>query len=38
MPLAELLDRSINETLARTVMTALTTLGALLALFVFGGQ
>jgi preprotein translocase SecF subunit len=37
MALSELLDRSINETLARTVMTALTTLVALIALFVFGG-
>ena len=37
MPLPELLDRSINETLARTVMTSLTTLLALLALVVFGG-
>jgi preprotein translocase subunit SecF len=38
MPLAELLDRSINETLARTVMTSLTTLLALLALVIFGGE
>jgi preprotein translocase SecF subunit len=37
MALPVLLDRSINETLARTVMTALTTLVALTALFVFGG-
>jgi preprotein translocase subunit SecF len=37
MPLRELLDRSINETLARTVMTSLTTLVALIALFAFGG-
>lgn len=36
-PLADLIDRSINETLARTVMTGLTTLIALIALFVFGG-
>jgi preprotein translocase SecF subunit len=33
----ELLDRSLNETLARTLMTSLTTLIALAALFVFGG-
>jgi preprotein translocase subunit SecF len=33
----ELIDRSINETLARTVMTSLTTLLALLALLFFGG-
>lgn len=37
MPLEELLDRSINETLARTVMTSMTTFLALLALFIFGG-
>jgi preprotein translocase subunit SecF len=37
MPLPTLIDRSINETLARTLMTSLTTLLALLALVVFGG-
>jgi preprotein translocase SecF subunit len=37
MPLIELLDRSLNDTLARTLMTSLTTLLALGALFVFGG-
>ena len=37
MPLPELIDRSINETLARTVMTSLTVLLALVALVVFGG-
>ena len=37
MPLAELIDRSINETLARTVMTTLTTLLALVALVTVGG-
>jgi preprotein translocase subunit SecF len=37
MPLPELIDRSLNETLARTIMTALTTLLALIALAVFGG-
>ena len=36
MPLPELLDLSINETLARTVMTALTLLVALLPLLLFG--
>ncbi len=36
-PLAELIDRSINETLARTFMTGLTTLLALFALLLFGG-
>ena len=37
MPLPDLIDRSVNETLARTVMTSGTTLLALTALFVFGG-
>ena len=38
MPLMTLLNRSINGTLARTVMTSVTTLLALLALFAFGGD
>lgn len=33
-----LIDRSLSETLARTVMTSATTLLALLALYVFGGE
>ncbi|MFY9237459.1 MAG: protein translocase subunit SecD [Roseovarius sp.] len=37
-PLAEVLNVSINETLSRTVMTSVTTLLALLALFVLGGD
>jgi preprotein translocase SecF subunit len=37
MPLADLIDRSINETLARTVMTSATTLLALIALAAVGG-
>jgi preprotein translocase subunit SecF len=37
LPLPELIDRSINETLARTLMTAVTTLLALGALAFFGG-
>lgn len=37
MPLAELVNRSINETLPRTVMTSATTVAALLALLAFGG-
>jgi preprotein translocase SecF subunit len=37
LPLPALLDRSLNETLARTLMTSLTTLIALVSLFVFGG-
>lgn len=31
------LNRSVNETLPRTILTAGTTLGTLLALFIFGG-
>jgi len=38
MQLSDLLDQSINETLPRTVHTSLTTLLALFALFVFGGE
>lgn len=36
--LAELLNNSINETLSRTVMTSVTTLLALLALYILGGE
>jgi preprotein translocase subunit SecF len=38
MPIEQLLDRSINETLARTLSTSLTTLLALLPLWLFGGE
>jgi preprotein translocase SecF subunit len=38
MPLVELLNRTINDTLSRTTMTSLTTLLALIALFLFGGE
>ncbi len=38
MPLAELLDRSMTQTLPRTTLTAVTTLLALFALFFFGGE
>jgi len=38
MPMTELLNRSINETLSRTVMTSVTTLLALLALYFLGGE
>ena len=38
LSLIELFNRSINETLARTVMTSVTTLLALLALYFFGGE
>tara|TARA_E500000331_G_scaffold350647_1_gene395889 strand:+ start:731 stop:1624 length:894 start_codon:yes stop_codon:yes gene_type:complete len=37
MPLGELLNNAINQTLSRTVMTSVTTLLALLALFFLGG-
>jgi preprotein translocase SecF subunit len=37
MPLPELVDRSVNETLARTIMTSGTVLLALIALVAFGG-
>jgi len=38
LALVELLNRSINDTLSRTTMTSLTTLLALIALFLFGGE
>lgn len=38
MPLADVLNRSINETLSRTVMTSVTTLLALLSLYFLGGD
>ncbi len=38
LSMIELFNRSINETLSRTVMTSVTTLLALLALFFFGGE
>jgi preprotein translocase SecF subunit len=37
MPLRELIDLSLNETLSRTLMTSITTLIALFALVIFGG-
>jgi preprotein translocase subunit SecF len=37
MPLGELINRSINETLSRTILTSTTTLLALLGLYFFGG-
>ena len=37
LPIDKLIDKSINQTLARTVMTTLTTFLALLALYLFGG-
>jgi preprotein translocase subunit SecF len=38
MPLAGLIDMSVNQTLSRTIMTSLTTLLALLSLYIFGGE
>ena len=38
LPLIELLDKSLNQTLSRTVMTSVTTLLALFALYLVGGE
>ena len=38
MPIFELLNNAINQTLSRTLMTSVTTLLALGALWVFGGE
>jgi SecD/SecF fusion protein len=38
MSMIELLDLSMNQTLSRTVLTGVTTLLALIALFLFGGE
>ena len=38
MPIIELLDLSMNQTLSRTVLTGLTSLMALGALWLFGGE
>jgi preprotein translocase subunit SecF len=38
IPLYDLLNQSVNETLPRTVMTGSTTLATLLALLIFGGD
>ena len=37
MPLADILNLALNETLSRTVMTSMTTLIAPVAIFFFGG-
>ena len=37
-PIDELLNLSINDTLSRTVLTSVTTLIALVSLYVFGGE
>lgn len=38
MPLAEVLNLSINDTLSRTIMTSVTTMLALVALYIWGGS
>ena len=38
MPIEQLLDLSMNQTLSRTVLTGITTLFALLALYIWGGE
>jgi preprotein translocase SecF subunit len=38
MELRELLNLSINETLSRTILTGVTTIVVLIALFIFGGS
>ncbi|PSJ58618.1 protein translocase subunit SecDF [Pseudaminobacter soli (ex Li et al. 2025)] len=38
MPMRELIDLSLNQTLSRTVLTGVTTLLALGALYIFGGE
>ncbi len=38
LPMTQLLNMAINATLSRTLLTSITTLLALLALFLFGGQ
>ena len=38
MPIVQLLDLSMNETLSRTILTGITTLMALAALYMWGGE
>jgi len=38
MPIEQLLDLSMNQTLSRTILTGVTTLLALIALYIFGGE
>lgn len=38
MPLADVMNLALNETLSRTVMTSMTTMIALIAVFFFGGS
>ncbi|MEM7427008.1 MAG: protein translocase subunit SecF [Pseudomonadota bacterium] len=38
LPIDDLLNLSVNDTLSRTVLTSVTTLIALLSLYIFGGE
>ena len=38
LPLVEIINKSLNETLSRTTLTATTTLLAVFALYIFGGK
>lgn len=38
MPLADLIDFSINSVLPRTILTSVATMTALIALYIFGGE
>lgn len=38
LPISEVLNKALNDTLARTLMTSLTTLLALFSLYFFGGE
>jgi SecD/SecF fusion protein len=38
MPIEQLLDLSMNQTLSRTFLTGITTLFALISLYLFGGE
>ena len=38
MPMADLIDLSVNEMLRRTMLTSVSTLLAMVGLFLFGGQ
>jgi len=38
MPIGQIIDDSVNQTLSRTTLTSVTTLIALIALYVFGGE
>ncbi|GAB4033219.1 MAG: protein translocase subunit SecF [Elusimicrobiota bacterium] len=38
MPMGQLINTSINETLSRTIFTSLTVIGVLFVLYIFGGS